>query len=241
MAIYQFFPKVISRARGSSAMAAAYRSPARLQDERLGRAHDFRAKAGVAHSEVLLPDGAPERWRERERLWNKVEPWEAGRDAQLAREFAIPRELSKADGIALARAFVAREFVAKGMVADRNIHWDIGEDGQAKPHPHVLLSLRAANPDGFGSVKRAYRRAINRGRLTIGGASAQGAAHRKGRGRRIDAADAHHPPYCGRLRSPCSARRLSKDAVCSASSWLSPVCGTMAMTAGSPVHRSRTL
>ncbi|MCV5951414.1 MobA/MobL family protein, partial [Escherichia coli] len=61
MAIYHFSAKVISRAKGSSAIAAAaYRSASRLHDERLDRAHDFSAKAGVVHSEVLLPDGAPE-------------------------------------------------------------------------------------------------------------------------------------------------------------------------------------
>ena len=61
MAIYHFSAKVISRANGSSAVAsAAYRSASELYDERLGRNHDFSNKAGVIHSEVLLPLGAPE-------------------------------------------------------------------------------------------------------------------------------------------------------------------------------------
>jgi len=69
MAIYHFSAKVISRAVGSSAVAAAaYRSADRLHDERLGRSHDFSNKAGVVHSEVLLPDGASEEWRDREQL-----------------------------------------------------------------------------------------------------------------------------------------------------------------------------
>lgn len=60
MAIYHFSAKVISRATGASALAAAaYRSASRLHDERLGLHHDFTNKAGVIHSEVLLPDGAP--------------------------------------------------------------------------------------------------------------------------------------------------------------------------------------
>ena len=59
MAIYHFSAKVISRAAGSSAVAAAaYRSASRLRDERLDRAHDFSNKAGVVHSEILLPEGA---------------------------------------------------------------------------------------------------------------------------------------------------------------------------------------
>ena len=49
MAIYHFSAKVISRAKGSSAVAAAaYRSASRLHDERLDRAHDFTAKAADA-------------------------------------------------------------------------------------------------------------------------------------------------------------------------------------------------
>ena len=142
MAIYHFSVKVISRAAGSSALAAAaYRSASRLHDQRLDRYHDFSNKAGVVHSEVMLPDGAPEQWRDREQLWNDVEAAEIRKDAQLAREveFAIPREFSQAVGIALARDFVQREFVDVGMVADLNVHWDIGADGLAKPHAHVML------------------------------------------------------------------------------------------------------
>jgi Ti-type conjugative transfer relaxase TraA len=145
MAIYHFSAKVISRAVGSSAVAAAaYRSADRLHDERLGRSHDFSNKAGVVHSEVMLPEGAPEEWRDREKLWNDVEAAEIRKDAQLAREieFAIPREMTEEQGIELARDFVRTEFVERGMVADLNMHWDIGADGLARPHAHVMLTMR---------------------------------------------------------------------------------------------------
>ena len=73
MAIYHFSAKVISRANGSSAVAAAaYRAAGRLHDQRLGRDHDFTNKAGVIHSEVMQPEGTPERWQDREALWNDV-------------------------------------------------------------------------------------------------------------------------------------------------------------------------
>ncbi len=161
MAIYHFSAKVISRAAGSSALAAAaYRSASRLYDQRLDRHHDFSNKADVVHSEVMLPDGAPEEWSDREKLWNAVETAEKRIDAQLAREieFAIPRELSKEDGIALARDFVCREFVDRGMVADLNVHWDIGADGLAKPHAHVMLTMREVNAEGFGQKNRDWNR-----------------------------------------------------------------------------------
>ncbi|UXC91408.1 Ti-type conjugative transfer relaxase TraA [Sphingobium sp. RSMS] len=159
MAIYHFSVQVIGRASGRSAVsAAAYRAGERLHDERLDRDHDFRARAGVEHSEIMLPENAPEEWRDRERLWNDVEEFEKRKDAQLAREveFAIPREMSKAEGIELARDFVQTEFVDRGMIADLNVHWDIGADGRPKPHAHVMLTMREATPEGFGAKVRDW-------------------------------------------------------------------------------------
>jgi len=167
MAIYHLSAKVIGRGAGSSAVAsAAYRSALRLHDERIDRAHDFTNKAGVVHSEVMLPDNAPEYLSDREKLWNAVEAAEIRKDAQLAREveFAIPREMDQAQGISLARDFVQREFVTRGMVADLNVHWDpstsfrgaMGADGEAKPHAHVMLTMRDVSEDGFGAKVRDW-------------------------------------------------------------------------------------
>jgi len=161
MAIYHFSVKVISRATGASAVAsAAYRSASRLHDERLDRDHDFTNKSGVVHSEIMLPDGAPEQLSDRATLWNAVEAGEKRKDAQLSREveFAIPREMDQAQGVALARDFVQREMVDRGMVADLNVHWDVGPDGLAKPHAHVMLSMREVGEEGFGAKVRDWNR-----------------------------------------------------------------------------------
>ena len=161
MALYHFSAKVIGRAAGSSAVAAAaYRSASRLHDERLDRHHDFSNKAGVVHSEVMLPDGAPPELGDRAALWNAVEAGEKRIDAQLAREieFAIPRELDQQQGIRLAREFVRAEFVDRGMIADLNVHWDIGPDGLAKPHAHVMLTMREVGEDGFGAKVRDWNK-----------------------------------------------------------------------------------
>src|ERR1700690_260958 len=162
MAIYHLHVKVIGRKSGSSAVAsAAYRSASRMRDERLDRSHDFSAKRRVVHSEVMLPEHAPEALSDRERLWNDVEAFEIRKDAQLAREveFAIPREMSEAQGIELARDFVQAEFVDRGMIADLNVHWDMAEDGMPKPHAHVMLTMRAAAEAGFGRTGREWNRA----------------------------------------------------------------------------------
>jgi Ti-type conjugative transfer relaxase TraA len=159
MAIYHFSAKVVSRANGSSVVAsAAYRSASQLHDDRLNRDHDFSNKAGVIHSEVMLPQGAPERLNDRTTLWNEVEAGEKRKDAQLAREveFSIPREMNERQGVQLARDFVKKQFVDRGMVADLNVHWDKAKDGTPKPHAHVMMTMRDVGPDGFGKKNRDW-------------------------------------------------------------------------------------
>src|SRR3546814_1315853 len=58
--------------------------------------------------------------------------------------------------IQLARDFVEKQFVERGMVADMNVHWDMGKDGQPKPHAHVMLSMREVGPEGFGQKVREW-------------------------------------------------------------------------------------
>jgi Ti-type conjugative transfer relaxase TraA len=156
MAIYHFTAKVISRSKGRSAVAAAaYRSASEIHDLRQDLNFDYAAKPDVIHSEILAPEGAPEWVRNRELLWNAVEAGEKRRDAQVAREveLALPEELSKSAAIALAREFVQREFIARGMVADLNVHWDRGN-----PHAHVMLTMRELTPDGFGPKVTEWNR-----------------------------------------------------------------------------------
>ena len=159
MAIYHFSAKVVSRANGSSAVAsAAYRSASELHDDQLNRDHDFSNKAGVIHSEVMLPEGAPERLNDRATLWNEVETGEKRKDAQLAREveFSIPREMNEKQGVQLARDFVKKQFVDRGMVADLNVHWDKAKDGTPKPHAHVMMTMRDVGLEGFGKKNRDW-------------------------------------------------------------------------------------
>ena len=167
MAIYHFSAKVIGRSGGRSAIAsAAYRAAECLHDQKLDREHDYTAKAGVVHSEILLPDGAPERWLHRETLWNEVEASEKRKDAQLARdiEISLPRELGRAEAIRLAKDFVREQFVDRGMVADLNVHWTRAADGELQPHAHVMLTMREvvsgrdgqAEEGGFGKKVVAW-------------------------------------------------------------------------------------
>jgi ATP-dependent exoDNAse (exonuclease V) alpha subunit len=44
------------------------------------------------------------------------------------------------------------------MVADLNVHWDVGPDGLAKPHAHVMLGMREVTDEGFGAKVREWNR-----------------------------------------------------------------------------------
>src|SRR5436190_10920580 len=109
MAIYHFSGTIISRSQGRSAVAcAAYRSAEKLHDERYDKTHDYTQKQDVAYTEILLPENAPSKFKDRETLWNTVETHENRKDVQLAREFnfALPRELTIEQNISLAKEFV---------------------------------------------------------------------------------------------------------------------------------------
>ncbi|WP_162173180.1 MobQ family relaxase [Rhodomicrobium udaipurense] len=160
MAVYHFEAQIISRnndgRRRSVVAVAAYRAAERLEDRRQGIVFDYRAKQGVVHQEILLPEGAASWLGNRETLWNHAEKLEKRRDAQLAREFniSLPHELTPEQRLALIRGFVMEEFVARGMVADLALHDPLpGESDARHFHAHVLLTLRAAHGNGLARVK----------------------------------------------------------------------------------------
>ena len=154
MAIYHFSAKVIGRSGGRSAVAsAAYRAAERLHDEKLDRDHDYTDKAGVVHSEILLPEGAPERWLDRGTLWNEVEAGEKRKDAQLAREIEIslPRELTQAEAIRLAQDFVREQFVdARHGGGPERALGARRRTASRQPHAHVMLTMREVVPGRDG-------------------------------------------------------------------------------------------
>ena len=125
MALYHFSVSQIKRSAGRSALAAAaYRAGERLYSEYYDEISDYTHKGGVLHTEILLPAHAPECFRDRATLWNAVEAAERHPKAQLAYSFdiALQNELSLNENIELARAFVQKEFVDRGMIADLAIH-----------------------------------------------------------------------------------------------------------------------
>ena len=85
-----------------------------------------------------------------------MEAAERRKDAQVAREVevALPVELPKEQQRELARQFIQREFVERGMVADVAYH----DGGGHNPHAHILLTTRTLGPEGFGGKERDWNR-----------------------------------------------------------------------------------
>lgn len=131
--------------------AAAYRSGEKLVNEWDGMTHDYTRKGGIVHKEIMLPAHAPPEFTDRSTLWNSVEQIEKSSDAQLAREIevALPVELSRAEQLALVRAFVKDNFVDAGMCADFAIH----DKGTGNPHAHIMLTIRPIHEDGKWGAK----------------------------------------------------------------------------------------
>jgi len=147
----------MSRSHGQSATAsAAYRSAARIRDERTGELHDYSRKGGVLHRELVVPAGAPAWASERERLWNAAEAAEKRRNSTVAREFeiALPSELKTQERTRLAVDF-ARAIAEKHRCAvDVSVHRP-GRGGDTRNHhAHLLCTTRRLTAEEFQDKTR---------------------------------------------------------------------------------------
>ena len=102
--------------------------------------------ARVKWVEVMLPSNAPRAYADSQTLWNAVDAAETSVNAQTARSmlFALPRELTDEQNLALVRDFCQKEFVDKGMVCNFFYH----DKGDGNPHVHIMLTLRAMDENG---------------------------------------------------------------------------------------------
>ena len=154
LAIYHFSMKPVSRASGRSAVASmAYRAGERLTNERDGITHDYTAKQGVEHAEIVLPEGVSVDWaRDRSSLWNAAEFAEKRKDARVAREFevALPHELTAEQRLEATRE-LARELANRyGAAVDFAIHSPHDASDVRNHHAHVMMTTRQVTPEGLG-------------------------------------------------------------------------------------------
>jgi hypothetical protein len=156
MAIYHLAVKSVSRSTGrSSVAAAAYRSGARIENERDGLVHDYTGRGGVEAAFVTVPEGAE--WAlDRSALWNAAETAEKRKDAKTAREYelALPAELDASQRRALVENF-ARDLTERyGVAVDAAIHGPHDHGDDRNHHAHVLTTTRVVGPEGLGAKTR---------------------------------------------------------------------------------------
>ena len=157
MATYHLSAKTISRSHGRSATgAAAYRTGARIIDERTGVIHDYQRRIGVAAAFLLLPANAPDWATDRARLWNAAELAETRKNSTVAREFeiALPAELDAEARQRLAADFARELVVRHGCAADVAIHRPGRTGDQRNHHAHILLTTRRLTAAGFTEKTR---------------------------------------------------------------------------------------
>ena len=104
----------------------------------------------LVHNEVLLPDNAPEGYKDPVKLWNSVEMFEKSRDAQLARTWRIelPNLWTYQFALMFVRELCQRLFVSKGMCVQFAIHDSENDKGLRNLHCHIMLTLRSIDEHG---------------------------------------------------------------------------------------------
>lgn len=104
-----------------------------------------------------MPPHVPKEYADRETLWNAVEKVEKGKRSQLAYSFDISfqNEFTQEENIALAREFLMKHFVSRGMVVDFAVHEpDREEGGIPNPHFHFMCPIRPIEPNGKWGMKQ---------------------------------------------------------------------------------------
>ena len=154
---YHFHVAQVKRSAGHSVTEmAAYRACERLHSDYYHETYDFTKKQGLIYSEILIPDYVPEKFRDRETLWNEVEFCEKRSDAQLAYnfDFSLQSEFTNEENIEIAQKFILENFIGRGMICDWSFHYPTENDKIQNPHIHMLCPIRPMNKDGTWGEKQ---------------------------------------------------------------------------------------
>jgi len=150
--------KILTRNRTKSAVAtAAYHSASQLTNEWDGVTHDYTYKKNVGDTFIRMPENAPDRYTDesipvKDRLamiWNDVEQFESGINAQLARSnyLALQDEFTLEQNLECVDRFIQENCTSQGMGVTYSVH--------AKPgNLHVDLMYLMREFDKNGQFKK---------------------------------------------------------------------------------------
>ena len=115
----------------------------------------------LVETEVMLCEYAPDEYINPAVLWNAVESYEKGENAQLARTYRVelPNEWSYELATEVMRDYIQRNFVDNGMCAQFAIHdSENKKTGQRNLHCHIMLTMRGIDENGqwMSKQKKEY-------------------------------------------------------------------------------------
>ncbi|MBQ6407829.1 MAG: MobA/MobL family protein [Butyrivibrio sp.] len=153
----------------SAVEQASYISREKMYCEYDGQTYYPKYSEDLVHCEILLPENAPEEYKDPYVLWNSVELVEKAKDAQLARTFRIelPNEWSYDLAKEVVKDYCERNFVSKGMCVQYAIHDSENKQGQRNLHCHIMLTMRSIDEQGkwMPKQKKVYQRDENGERI----------------------------------------------------------------------------
>lgn len=160
MAIAYLELKLISRGHATQNRncvgASAYNSREKLYSTDNGHTYNYNFKsADVENKNVLLPEHAPQEYKNRQTLWQAVEKAETSNKAQLARKIilALPKETTAEQRKELVENYCNTAFVKEGMCVDYAIHKP--DKGNENYHCHIMLTMRSIDEHGQWQNKKS--------------------------------------------------------------------------------------
>jgi hypothetical protein len=152
--------KVMSRSNGDSAVAAAaYRACVNLEDERMGKMHQYKDKWGHVSTELIgFTDIA--------KLWNDAEKSETRKNSSVCREIMVPmpHDWTDEQRILCARGLGEMLRARYGVAVQVSIHRQ--KDG-SNDHVHILFTTRVVDENGvFGKKTRILDEGLKNGEIS---------------------------------------------------------------------------
>lgn len=149
----------IGKTNNKSAIAAsAYRSGTKMYDAIKDKMYNYSNKKEVVYDAIMLPEYAPQKYQDRQTLWEEVQNNETAKDSRYCKDImiAIPLNLTQEQRVTLINNFLFENFTSKGYICQINIH----DKDDGNPHAHVLVSARPFNKNGQWAdvkAKRVYK------------------------------------------------------------------------------------
>ena len=156
----------------SAVEQSGYISREKMYSEYDGNTYYPKYSEDLVYTEVMLPENAPESYKDPAVLWNSVEMNEKGNNAQLARTYRVelPNEWTYELATEVMRDYVQRNFVDKGMCVQFAIHdSENKKTGQRNLHCHMLLTMRGIDENGnwMPKQKKVYLKDSNGERIPL--------------------------------------------------------------------------